>query len=181
MAKCQRANLFGQIGRMRPHDRSERTSAAAELRHTRGAVASAARALLLVHLLAGAPDVRPALGLVSPGLTLGKLPLHAALDDVLARLQTEDLVGKLNRTGRLALKRCDFQFHLTRPPARPELMTPLALRRHQPSGICPASAHPLATPSSRHRAPRSTRPWSREPRPPRGSALARRRSAPPAD
>src|SRR3954468_19898408 len=153
MAKCQRANLFGQIGRMRPHDRSERTSAAAELRHTRGAVASAARALLLVHLLAGAPDVRPALGLVSPGLTLGKLPLHAALDDVLARLQTEDLVGKLNRAGRLALKRCDFQFHLTRPPARPEL-TPLARRRHQPSGTCPASARPSANPFFLHCAPR---------------------------
>src|SRR3954447_2401424 len=180
MAKRQCANLLGQIGRMRPHDRTERTTAAAELRHTRRAVASAARALLLVHLLAGAPDVRPALGLVSPGLTLGKLPLHAALDDVLARLQTEDLVGKLNRTGRLALKRCDFQFHLTRPPARPELTLP-AHRRHRPDGTCRASARLSAMPSSRHRAPRSIRPWSPAPRPRRGSGRAQRLSAPRAD
>src|SRR4029077_17490599 len=66
---------------------------------------------LLVHLLAGAPDLGAALGLVGAGLALVELPLHAALDDVLARLEAEDAVGELDRTGRLALKRCYFQFH----------------------------------------------------------------------
>src|SRR5215212_240821 len=180
MAKRQRANLLWQIGRVRTHDRTECTATAAELRHPRRAVTCTTGALLLVHLLAGAPDVGAALGLVGPGLTFGELPLHAALDDVLARLQTENLVGKLDRTGRLALKRCDFQFHLTRPPARPELTLP-GHRRHRPGGTCPASARLSATPSSRRRAPRSIRPWSRERHPRRGSGRAQRRSAPRAD
>src|SRR3954453_20242336 len=130
MAKRQGANLLWQVNRVRTHDRAERAAPPAELRHTGRAVTRAAGALLLVHLLAGAPDVRAALGLVGPGLALGKLTLHAALNDILARLETEDRVRKLNRTGRLALKRCDFQLLLTRPPARPELTLP-AHRRHR--------------------------------------------------
>src|SRR4030095_5965902 len=98
--------------------------------------------------LAGAPDIGAALGLVRAGLTLVELPLYAARDDVLARLQTENLVRKLDRAGRLPFQRCDFQFHLTRPPARPALMLPARhLRR---GGTCRASVHPLATLSSRH-------------------------------
>src|ERR1700726_3290823 len=180
MAKRQRANLLGQGKRMRAHHRAERSAAAAELRHPGRTVACAAGALLLVHLLAGAPDVRTALRLVGAGLTFGELPVDAALDDILARLQTENLVGELNRTSRLALERCDFQFHLTRPPARPALLQP-ARRRSRPGGTCPASARLSATPSSRHRAPRSIRPWSRERRPRPGSGRARHRSAPRAD
>src|SRR6202020_1540238 len=111
MAKRERADLLGQTGRMRTHHGTEGTATAAELRHAGRAVTGATGALLLVHLLAGAPDLGAALGLVGAGLTLVELPLHAALNDVLARLEAEDAVGKLDRTGRFALKRCYFQFH----------------------------------------------------------------------
>src|SRR5438477_12907117 len=103
---------------------SSASTAAAELRHAGRAVTGAAGALLLVHLLAGAPDVGAALHLVGAGLTLVELPLHATLDDVGARLEAENGVGKLDRACRLAFKGCDFQFHLTRPPARPALPQP---------------------------------------------------------
>src|SRR5260370_19777406 len=109
------------------HHRTEGTAAAAELRHPCRAVTRTAGALLLVHLLAGAPDFGAALGLVGPGLALVELPLHTAGDDVLARLETKDLVRKLARASFLAFKRFDCQFHLTRPPARPALPLP-ALR-----------------------------------------------------
>src|SRR2546423_6890982 len=177
MAKRQRTDLLRQREGVRAHHRAERTAAAAKLRHPGRAVTRATSALLLVHLLAGAPDIRAALGLVGAGLALGELPVDAALDDVLARLQTENLVRKLNRTGLFAFKRCDFQFHLTRPPARPAPQQP-ARRRPRPDGTCRASARLSATPSSRHRAPRSIHPWSRERRLRRGSGRARRRFAP---
>src|SRR6202171_3040105 len=155
MTKRQRANLLRQSERVRAHHGAESTAAAAELRHPGRAVTRTAGALLLVHLLAGAPDIRPALGLVGPGLTFGELPIDAALDDVLARLQAENLVRKLNRAGRLAFKRCDFQFHLTRPPARPALrLEQPARRRRRPDGTCRASARASATRASRRRAPR---------------------------
>src|ERR1700756_574136 len=109
MLERKRANLLRQVGGVRTHHRTEAPATAAELRHAAGAVTGAAGALLLVHLLAGAPDLGAALGLVGTGLTLVELPLHAALDDILARLQTEDAFGELDRTGRLALKGCDFQ------------------------------------------------------------------------
>src|ERR1700736_4332415 len=70
MAKRQRANLLRQIGGVRANHRTEGTAAAAELRHSRRAVTRSAGALLLVHLLAGAPDFRAALGLVGPRLAL---------------------------------------------------------------------------------------------------------------
>src|SRR5215203_2500850 len=130
MAQRQRANLLRQVEGVRANHRTEGTAAAAELRHPGRAVTRTAGALLLVHLLAGAPDIGAPLRLVGAGLTLGELPVDAALDDVLARLEAENGVGKLNRTGGFAFKRCDFQFHLTRPPARPAL--PLPARRPRP-------------------------------------------------
>src|SRR6187431_727464 len=126
---------------VRPRPEKCATSAAAELRHPGRAVTGTAGALLLVHLLAGAPDVGATLRLVGAGLTLGELPVDAALDDVLARLEAENGVRQLNRTSRLAFKGCDFQFHLTRPPARPALRLREPVRRHRrPGGTCPASA-----------------------------------------
>src|SRR5580765_6350947 len=104
MLERKRAHLLRQVGRMRANDRAERTATAAELRHARRAVTSTAGALLLVHLLAGAPDLGAPLGLVSPGLALVELPLHATLDQVLSRLQTEDRVGQLDRAGFLAFE-----------------------------------------------------------------------------
>src|SRR5690242_20411753 len=129
MLERHRTDLLRQAGFVRTHHRAERTSAAAELRHACRAVTGAAGALLLVHLLAGAPDVGAALRLVRAGLALVELPLHAALNDVGARLETEDGVGQLHGAGVLAFKRCDFQFHLTRPPSRPALPQP---RRPRP-------------------------------------------------
>src|SRR6059058_2178787 len=130
MLERQRAHLLRQVGRVRANHRTERTSTAAELRHAGRAVTGAAGALLLVHLLAGAPDIGAALRLVGAGLALVELPLHAALDDVLARLEAENGIGQLDRACRLAFKGCDFQFHLTRPPARPALPRPA--RRPRP-------------------------------------------------
>src|ERR1700756_5126541 len=119
MLERKRADLLRQVGGVRAHHRAEGTAAATELRHAGRTVAGAAGALLLVHLLAGAPDLGAALGLVGAGLALVELPLHAALDDVLARLEAKNPVGQLDRPGRLALEGGDFQFHLTRPPAGP--------------------------------------------------------------
>src|SRR3981081_861636 len=117
-----------------------------------GAVTRPAGPFLLVHLLAGAPDIGATLRLVGPGLTLGELPVDAALDDILARLQAENLVRKLNRASCFAFKRCDFQFHLTRPPARPAPQQP-ARRHRRPGGTCRALARPWAILSPPHRAP----------------------------
>src|ERR1700733_9106770 len=104
MAKRQRANLLRQGKGVRTHHRAERTAAAAELRNPSRAVTCTAGALLLVHLLAGAPDIGAALGLVGAGLTLGELPVDAALNDILARLQAENRIRKLNRASFLAFK-----------------------------------------------------------------------------
>src|SRR6267154_3387142 len=114
----QRAHLLRQVGRVRANDRTEGTATAAELRHASRAVTGTAGALLLVHLLAGTPDIGAALRLVRSGLALVELPLHATLENVLARLESEDRVRELDRTRFLAFKGRDFQFHLTRPPAR---------------------------------------------------------------
>src|SRR5215467_1704555 len=89
MLERQRAHLLRQVGRVRANNRTERTATAAELRHAGRAVTGAAGALLLVHLLAGAPDIGAALGLVRSGLALVELPLHATLDDVGTGLETE--------------------------------------------------------------------------------------------
>src|SRR5215813_6661057 len=109
---------------MGANHRAKGTAAAAELRHAGRAMASATRTLLLVHLLAGAPDLGAALRLVSAGLTLVELPLHAAGNDVRARLETEDLVRELHRTCGLAFERGYLQFHVMRPPSRPALPQP---------------------------------------------------------
>src|SRR5437588_11357044 len=116
MLERERANLLRQAGGMGAHHRTERTAAAAELRHAGRAVTGTAGALLLVHLLAGSPDIGAALRLVGAGLALVELPLHATGDDILARLETENLVRELDRACGFAFQRCDFQFHLTRPP-----------------------------------------------------------------
>src|SRR5580704_17534167 len=70
MTTRQRANFLGQSKRMRARPRAERTAAATELRHPVRSVTCTAGALLLVHLLAGAPDIGAALRLVRAGLTL---------------------------------------------------------------------------------------------------------------
>src|ERR1700758_258567 len=113
MLERKRANLLRQVGGVRTHHRTEGAAAATELRHAGRAVTGTAGALLLVHLLAGAPDLGAALGLVGAGLALVELPLHATRNDVGTRLEAEDRVRQLDRASLLAFKGCDFQFHLT--------------------------------------------------------------------
>src|SRR5690242_14943105 len=118
MTQRQRTHLLRQVMRMAANNRAERTTAAAELRYTGRAVARVAGALLLEHLLAGAPDFRTALGLMGTGLTLGELPVDAALDQVLARLKAENPIRELDRARSLAFEGGDVQFHVMHPPSR---------------------------------------------------------------
>src|SRR6185437_9656922 len=121
----QCAHLLRQVGGMGADHRAKGSAAAAELRHAGRAMASATRTLLLVHLLAGAPDLGAALGLVRAGLTLVELPLHAARNDVGSRLETKDLVRELNRARGFTFEGGDLQFHVTRPPSQGLLPRPL--------------------------------------------------------
>src|SRR3982074_620918 len=146
MAKRQRTNLLRQRKGVRADHRAERPAAAAELRHPGRAVTRAAGALLLVHLLAGAPDLRAALGLVGAGLALGELPVDAALNDIDPRIETENGIRQLDRAGVLALKRGAVQFHLTVLPARRPALDRAEPPR-LPGGTCPASARLSAKPS----------------------------------
>src|SRR5690606_155129 len=102
---------------MAAHDRAVRLATAAELRSASGMVTGAARTLLLVHLGAGARDFRAALGLVRALLLLGELPANDALEDVLTRIEAEDLVGELHLAGSLAGKSGDLDIHHSAPSA----------------------------------------------------------------
>src|SRR5262249_20919904 len=124
MLERQRTDLLRQVSGVRTHDRTEGTTAATELRPAGRARTGTARAPLPGHSLSGGPGLRAALRLVGAGLALVELPLHAARDDVGARLQAEDGVRQLHGAGGLALECYDFQFHLTRPPSRPALPQP---------------------------------------------------------
>src|SRR5690606_3249281 len=104
-------DLLGQLMGVVAHDRTESLAAAAELRSRSRAVAGAAGALLLVDLLAGAVDLRAALGLVGPGAALGELVADHAGEQVGARLEAEHGLRQLDRTGRLALESGDIEFH----------------------------------------------------------------------
>src|SRR6201992_191111 len=104
MLQRQRPHLLRQIGGVGTNHRTERAATAAELRHAGRAVTSTAGALLLVHLLAGTPDIGAALRLVRSGLALVELPLHATRNDVGARLETEDRVRELDRTAVLTFE-----------------------------------------------------------------------------
>ena len=96
----ERAHLLRQAVLVAAHQRTERTAAAAEQVGAGRAVTGAAGALLRVHLLAGAVDLGAVLDLVGAGAALGELPAHAALQQVGARLETENRVRKLDRAGR---------------------------------------------------------------------------------
>src|SRR5271154_4790779 len=70
----QRPHLLRQVMRVAARDRTHGPSAAAELWHPGRAVTGAAGALLLVHLLAGAVDVRAPQRLMRAALAPGALP-----------------------------------------------------------------------------------------------------------
>ena len=104
MAQRQGANLLGQIMGMAAHDGAECASTTTELGDARRTVTGAAGALLLVHLLAGARDVRAVLHRVRASATLGKLIADHARNEILARLKAEDVVLELDRTGRRSVE-----------------------------------------------------------------------------
>src|SRR2546421_9800387 len=95
--------------------RTERTAAAAEQVHARRAVTGAARSLLPVHLLAGAPDIRTVLHRVRAGAAFGKLPDDAALNEIGARLESKNVLVQRDRACRLAVEGSDFHVHHAPP------------------------------------------------------------------
>src|SRR5262245_6484288 len=144
MLEREGADFLRQVDGVAANQRTESAAAAAELRDARGPVTGAASALLRVHLLAGPPDFSAAFGLVGAALTLGELPVDAALNNIGPRLKTEDRIRQFDRAGFLAFEGGDLHFHITRPPsleqpiqarlrpafARPSVRTsfPLSLR-----------------------------------------------------
>src|SRR5215510_13805238 len=96
---------------MAAHNRTESATTATELRYAGRAVTGAASALLRIHLLTGPPDFGAALRLVCPALALRELPVDATLDEVGARLQSEDRIGQRGLARILSIESDDFEFH----------------------------------------------------------------------
>src|SRR5262249_27998243 len=152
----ERAHLLRQTDRVAARGRAERAAATAEQIDPRRAVAGRTGALLPVHLLAGTVDLGAVPAVMGTALALGELPVDATVQDVRARLETENRIRQLDRAGRLAVERHDLQFHVTHPPSRQ------AVRRHRrrhprpprpaAGGTCPAWAPPSAASSLPRRA-----------------------------
>src|SRR6185312_12893793 len=86
------------------------------LRRAPRAVTGAARALLLVHLLAGARVLVARLHLVGAGPALGELPVDAAREDIAADLgDAEDRVRQFDLAGLGAGEGDDVEFHQALP------------------------------------------------------------------
>src|SRR5262249_8435823 len=111
----QRAHFLRQADGVTACVRSERTAAAAEQIDARRAVTRRAGALLAVHLFSGARDLRPVLDLMGAALAFRQLPDDAAMNNVGARLESENGVGQRYRASLLAVERGDLNFHITRP------------------------------------------------------------------
>src|SRR5690242_18868607 len=118
MLERERAHFLRQLDGVAANQRTECAAAAAELRDARGTVASATSALLRIHFLSGPPDFSTALGLVRAALTLGELPVDAALDDIGPWLKAEDCLRQRDRPGFLPFEGGDLHFHVTRPPSQ---------------------------------------------------------------
>src|SRR5690606_26384572 len=113
----ERTHLLGKIMLMAAHDWAVGLAAAAKLRRTSRMVTGAARTLLLVHLGACAGNLGASLGLVRALLLLGKLPAYDALQDILARIQSEDRFAELQLAGFLAGEGRDLEIHCHAPSA----------------------------------------------------------------
>src|SRR5262245_36288928 len=135
MTQRQCAHLLGQVDGVTARGRPERAAAATEQIDLGWAVAGRAGALLPIHLLAGTVDLASVLHVMGAGLALGQLPHDTALQDVDARLETENLVRDGDAACRLALEGRDLQLHIKRPPSLPQPA------RRPPAGTCPASAN----------------------------------------
>src|SRR5690606_13097801 len=86
-------------------------AAADEDRSTAIAVTSRAAALLTAPLLAGTSHVRPLAGRAGGAAPVLELPGDDAVQDIGARLDTENGVVKLNVAGRLAVEFLDLHLH----------------------------------------------------------------------
>src|SRR5688572_19485741 len=102
---------------MAADDRRHRLAAADEEGSGARAVTGRTGTLLAVPLLGRAVDLAAGLGLVRTGAALGELPDDDALDEVSARLQTEDLVLEIDLARRLGIQVEDLQLHLSPPPS----------------------------------------------------------------
>src|SRR5262249_13402258 len=103
--------LLGEGGGGRGHAGGKGGAAATKLGNARRAVTSAARSLLRIHFLAGAPDFTAALGLVGATLALGELPVDATLDEVGTRFKAEDRIRQSGLSRILAIEGDDLEFH----------------------------------------------------------------------
>src|SRR6187397_1733645 len=136
MLEREGANFLRQIDGVAANQRTESAAAATELRDARGAVAGATGALLRIHFLAGSPDFSTTLGLVRAALTLGELPVDAALDDIGPRLKAEDRIRQLDRSGFLPFEGGDLHFHITRPPSQEQ---PPRAQEPRPASVPPSA------------------------------------------
>src|SRR3954463_13581037 len=123
-------------------------------------MASGAAALLLPDPVLGAVDFTAGEHLVGTGATLGALPFHNALDEIDARLQAVNGIGKLDLTGGLVVEIEDFRFHPFSPP--PARLPPLPQVRRcrwpsRPSSLTLATLLLSEAGASRHRAPSPSR------------------------
>src|SRR5690606_25351806 len=103
--------LFRQVDRVVPHLRPMRLATAPKLWRAGSMMTRTASTLLAIHLGTRTGYIRAALGLMRSGLAARELPADNAMQYILARLQSENLFGKIDLTGLLARKRCDCHIH----------------------------------------------------------------------
>src|SRR5262249_49472416 len=120
--EAQRLHLLRQIELVAVHDRTHGLGAPDVERSGTRTVTGAAAALLRAGLLLRAVHFRAGQDLVIAAAALGELPNDHALDQILARLKTEDGVVEFDFTGRLVVEIEDFRLH------------------GQPSAFCSAAA-----------------------------------------
>jgi hypothetical protein len=115
MLKRQRSHFLRQADGVTASMRAKRTAAATKQIDARRTVTRGASALLPVHFLTGAHDICAVLDLMRAALTLGQLPHDTAVNNVGARLETENGIGQRDGARFFAVERDDLEFHITRP------------------------------------------------------------------
>src|SRR5262249_37917900 len=95
--------------------RAEGAPATAEQIDARRTVARRTSPFLPVHFLTGTVNLRPIFHLMRATLPLCQLPDDAAVNDVGARLKTENGIRHGDRARFLALEGGDLELHITRP------------------------------------------------------------------
>src|SRR3979490_2892766 len=101
---------------MASHHRSHGLAATDKERRRAGAVAGRTGALLAIDLLGRAVHFAAGLGLMRSGTALGELPDNDALNQIGARLKTENVVLQIDFTRIGGIEPHHFPFH-NAPPA----------------------------------------------------------------